>query len=78
MDGYHVASDLLELPNLAERSRRWCLARLQRLFSGHAAGGPVPARGEAPWLAVYAPASWLYRVLLSVWIVGWLGSVQSP
>jgi putative peptide zinc metalloprotease protein len=78
MDGYHAASDLLELPNLAERSRRWHSARLQRLFSGHTgAPGPVPSRGETTWLAVYAPASWLYRALLSVWIVGWLGSIQA-
>ena len=78
MDGYHVASDLLELPNLAERSRRWCSARLQRLFSGHgAAPGPAPARGEAAWLSAYAPASWLYRAVLSVWIAGWLGSIQA-
>jgi len=78
MDGYHVVADLLELPNLAERSRRWWGARWQRLFSGAtAAPGPAPARGEAAWLVAYAPASWLYRAALSVWIVGWLGSIQA-
>ncbi|HEV7915724.1 MAG TPA: hypothetical protein VGP22_18325, partial [Albitalea sp.] len=78
MDGYHAMCDRLELPNLAERSRRWCSARLSRLFSGHAAAaGPVPARGEAAWLALYAPASWGYRAALGVWIVGWLGSIQA-
>jgi putative peptide zinc metalloprotease protein len=78
MDGYHLASDVLELPNLAERSRGWWSARVQRLFSGEAAApGPVPARGEARWLVAYAPVSWLYRAMLSVWIVGWLGSIQA-
>jgi len=77
MDGYHVACDVLDLPNLAERSRRWWTARWQRLFSGHDAPGPLPARGETAWLALYAPASWLYLGALSVWIVSWLGGVHA-
>ena len=78
MDGYHAACDLLELPNLAERSRRWWTARLQRAFTGPSpVHGPAPARGETAWLVGYTPASWLYRAALSVWIAGWLGSVQA-
>ena len=35
---------------------------------------PEPGRGERPWLFFYAPASWVCRVLLSIAIVGWVGS----
>jgi hypothetical protein len=24
---------------------------------------------------LYAPASWIYRAVLAVWVVGWLGSI---
>jgi putative peptide zinc metalloprotease protein len=78
MDGYHVASDLLDLPNLASRSRRYWQARFQGMFNGAAgSGSPSPARGEVVWLALYAPLSLLYMLALLMWIVGWLGSVHA-
>lgn len=35
---------------------------------------PEPGRGERPWLYFYAPASALYRISISLAIVGWIGS----
>jgi putative peptide zinc metalloprotease protein len=62
---------------LSQRSQAWWHARWHRAFTGQAAPQPQPAPGEAPWLVLYSPVSWLYRAALSVWIVGWLGSVQA-
>jgi putative peptide zinc metalloprotease protein len=77
MDGYHVVTDAFDVTNLADRSASWWRSRLLGLFTGQREGGPVPGRGEAYWLMLYAPASWIYRAVLAVWVVGWLGSVQA-
>jgi putative peptide zinc metalloprotease protein len=64
-DGYHVATDLLELPNLAPRSLRWWNLLLQRtLLGARQARMHDLSRGEQPWLVAYAPLSWLWRVAL--------------
>lgn len=64
-DGYHVLCDALELPNLAPRSARWWRERAQAWLTGMALPQRlVPARGEAKWLAFYAPAAWVYRLTL--------------
>jgi putative peptide zinc metalloprotease protein len=76
-DGYYVLTDALELPNLASRSARHWVERLRewvlRLPLGRSV---VPAAGELPWLWAYAPAALLYRVAISVAIVGWLGGLS--
>ena len=73
MDGYHVLTDALDLPNLAQRSRRWWLDRLQHLL-GAAPGAPLPAQS---WLQrgvtlVYAPAAWLFGMVVAVSACLWL------
>jgi putative peptide zinc metalloprotease protein len=78
LDGYYIASDLLDLPNLAPRSRQWWLARLQARWLGGQATEPMAlARGEGPWLAAYAPLSWAYGLLVATLAVLWLGSVSA-
>ena len=74
-DAYYMLCDAFDLPNLATRST----AFWRHLLLGRGLGlpdvpSPEPGRGERPWLLFYAPASWLYRVVLSVAIVGWVGS----
>jgi putative peptide zinc metalloprotease protein len=62
-DGYHVLTDWLELPNLGSRSRQFGLALIKRRVLGLAhVAAPAPARGERPWLLLYAPLAWLWRV----------------
>ncbi|KAB2970693.1 PqqD family peptide modification chaperone [Zoogloea sp.] len=76
-DGYHVMCDAFDLPNLAQRSRAyWRYLVHSRLLGLKHVASPEPGRGEVPWLVAYAPASWLYRVGLSVAIVGWAGSLS--
>lgn len=74
-DGYYALCDALELPNLALRSNAWWQRRW-RQWIGAPIGGPAPllARGEAKWLAAYAPAALLYRVTLLLALVFWIGS----
>jgi putative peptide zinc metalloprotease protein len=66
-DGYHVLSDALELPNLAQRSSRWWQAAAKRAALGRASDAAESARGaERAWLVAYAPLSWLYRCALTL------------
>ncbi|RZL00313.1 MAG: biotin/lipoyl-binding protein [Rubrivivax sp.] len=81
LDGYHVATDALHLPNLASRSQQWWRARVQRWLTQDdadpAAHALQIAPGEQPWLIAYAPSAWAYQVLLWSALVGWAGSVSS-
>jgi putative peptide zinc metalloprotease protein len=73
-DAYFVMCDLLDLPNLAARSNAWWSHQLGRLLLGSRGELPTHARSERPWLWLYALASWVYRLLLSLGLVLWLGA----
>lgn len=66
-DGYHVLTDLFELPNLATRSaRHW-----RQWLVGGLLGARLPALsrqlpGETPWLVAYAPLSWALSTALLI------------
>lgn len=73
-DGYHVLCDALELPNLAQRSRAYWIWIVQRhVLRVREAAVPETAPGEAKWLLLYAPLSWVYRLALAAAAVLWLG-----
>ena len=77
LDGYYIATDLLDLPNLGPRSRRWWTDQLQRrLLRLHDTEPLAVARGETPWLAAYAPLSWLFTLGIGAAAVFWLGQVS--
>jgi len=73
-DGYYVLCDALDLPNLGSRSRAWWGMRL-RMVAG--AGEFRAGRGETKWLAAYAPLSLACRIVLSYWMVLWIGAHSS-
>jgi putative peptide zinc metalloprotease protein len=74
-DGYYVLCDALDLPNLATRSKAWWrYVLLNRLAGIPNVPSPEPGRSEKPWLYLYAPASGVYRVGISLAIIGWIGS----
>ena len=74
-DAYYVLCDALDLPNLAIRSQAWWRYLLiNRVLGIPDVPSPEPGRGERPWLYFYAPASALYRISISLAIVGWIGS----
>lgn len=78
-DGYYILCDLLELPNLALRSQRWWSMTLQRLLGRAPKGGerPLAEGSERIWLMLYTPASWIYRVFISLVIVQWIASLSA-
>lgn len=74
-DAYYILSDLLEIPNLAARAQAWYLYLAQRhLFGLQDARDPCLAPGERFWFAVYAPASFVYRMItlfgIAVFVAG--------
>jgi len=74
-DGYHALCDALQLPNLAQRSNAWWSRRWRAWIGAPVQGGaPLLAHGEAKWLAVYAPAAAVYRAVVMLALVFWIGS----
>ena len=78
-DGYYILSDLVETPNLWQRSREV----LRRLISAWILGEPAPddpliRSSDRWWLAVYAAASKLYVAVVCVAIVWGLVELLYP
>lgn len=68
-DGYYVLSDLIESPNLAPRANKYWGWLVQRHLFGAKQIRPDPATpGEKVWFLVYAPASYLYRMIVMLGI----------
>lgn len=77
LDGYYIATDALELPNLGSRSKSWWLDALRRRLLRVPGTEPMQlARAEGPWLAAYAPLAWLYSLLVAALAIAWLGQVS--
>jgi len=69
-DGYYILSDLIEIPNLADRSRRFLYHVVKRSAWGvRNPDGEAHSPREAAWLAGYGLASTAFRVLISVKIL---------
>lgn len=73
-DGYYMLADLVEIPNLGQRSTRYLGYLLQRyLFRIESIESPVTAQGEVGWFLVYGPVSFCYRIAVLIGLV-WLVS----
>lgn len=69
-DGYYILSDYLEIPNLGQRSNDYVGYLVNRYgFGLKGITSPVVARGEGPWFAFYAIASFMYRMFMMCTIV---------
>jgi len=69
-DGYYILSDLLEAPNLAQRSKDYLYFLVKKLVYGvRRPRDPSHTPGERFWLAIYAVSASIYRVFISVSIV---------
>lgn len=69
-DGYYVLSDLIEMPNLATRSKKYLGYVVQRyFFDARDAEAPSAARGERAWFLFYGIASFLYRMFIMFVII---------
>lgn len=64
-DGYYMLSDLLDIPNLHQRSRQqltyWCE---RYLFGVKTSRRPSESKREAGWLGIFGVASGVYRVFV--------------
>ena len=69
-DGYYVLSDLIEAPNLGNRSNRYLGYLIQRHLFGVEHSEPLAtAPGEARWLVFYSIASFCYRIFIMTVII---------
>lgn len=69
-DGYYILSDLLEIPNLGQRSKRYLGYLVQRYLVGiEGAESPDTAPGEKGWFLVYGPIAFIYRIIVLVGLV---------
>jgi putative peptide zinc metalloprotease protein len=68
-DGYYVLSDLIEIPNLATRANRFWGYLVQRyLFGAQQLREEIATPGERVWFLLYAPAAYVYRLIVMVGI----------
>ena len=73
-DGYYILVDLIEIPNLAQRSTRYMGYLVQRYVLGaDTPESPVTAKGEQAWFIFYGPVAFCYRIAVLVGLV-WLVS----
>ena len=69
-DGYYMLADLIEIPNLGQRSTRYLGYLLQRYLLGiDTAESPVTAPGEKGWFLAYGPVSFFYRMAVLIGLV---------
>ncbi|MHC4695896.1 MAG: PqqD family peptide modification chaperone [Planctomycetota bacterium] len=68
-DGYYILSDLLEIPNLAQRSRQYLYDLVKRYAFGTKGPRQPVAPNERPWLVSYAIASTVYRTFICIFIL---------
>jgi putative peptide zinc metalloprotease protein len=68
-DGYYILSDLLEIPNLRQKSTEYALGLIKRHVFRLKLQQPLPPLGQRIWLLTYAVASSIYRVFIGIMIV---------
>lgn len=75
-DGYYILADLLEIPNLYQRSRTYLAYLCERYLFGRKDAEPPPSsRSERAWFVGYGVASFWYRILvvfaIGLWVLNW-------
>ncbi len=65
-DGYYILSDFLELPNLSTNAARWLSYIRQRYWLGATVAQPTWPEGRVRWVAAYAVAALIWRILICV------------
>ncbi|WP_266168847.1 hypothetical protein [Dyella subtropica] len=69
-DGYYILSDLIEMPNLAQRGQAWWTYLLDRYaFGATDAVKPDETPAEQRWLFFYTPLAWCYRTFVTVSVI---------
>lgn len=69
-DGYYILSDVLEIPNLSQRSKQYIYYLVKRYVYGvRRSHNPANTGGEKRWFVFYGIASTLYRVFVCIRIL---------
>lgn len=69
-DGYYILTDLIEMPNLAQRGQKYLAYLWDRyVFGAHDVDEPQEGTAERRWLLAYTPLAWCYRVFVTVSIM---------
>lgn len=69
-DGYYILSDLLGIPNLAQRSLNYLAYLIKRYLLGlKDLEEPYVGPGEKGWLVFYAVAAFIYRIFIYAAII---------
>jgi putative peptide zinc metalloprotease protein len=74
-DAYYILADLIEVPNLAQRSNQaWQWLAKRYAFGAKELDRPQATAGEWRWFMFYGPASFLYRsfvmIAISLFVAG--------
>lgn len=66
-DAYYIFSDLIEMPNLAQRGPKYLTYLWDRhVFGVHDLEPPAESRSERRWLLWYTPLAWCYRTFVTI------------
>lgn len=69
-DAYYIFSDLIEIPNLAQRGQKYLTYLCDRyLFGARNLEEPQESKSEKRWLFCYTPLAWCYRTFVTVSIL---------
>jgi len=69
-DGYYILSDLIEMPNLAQRGQAWWTWLMDRhAFGSSDAVRPDETPSEQRWLFFYTPLAWCYRTFVTLSVI---------
>ncbi len=72
-DGYYILSDLLEIPNFAQRSKSYLYYLVKRyIWSVQNPRNPANTTGEKIWFVFYGVASTIYRLFILIVILMFL------
>lgn len=73
-DGYYILSDLIEMPNLAQRGQKYLAYLWDRYVFGAKDAEPMQdTPSEKRWLVIYTPLAWCYRTLVTVSTILFVG-----
>ncbi len=76
-DGYYMLMDFLEIPNLRTRANQYLAYLAERhLFGRQDAEPPVSTRGERFWFVGFSVTSFIYRILVVLAILVYVGEIS--
>ncbi len=69
-DGYYVLTDVIEVPNLAQRSKNYLGYLVKRYaFGMKLDDSPANSFGDCAWFVFYAVAAFMYRIFITFAII---------